>query len=79
MTPSQLANSADGFIISFKSIHSDNLSVSDMRADLSRTLMPIGNSSAHFDRQVSATDSVSFLGHSPPKANNTVCFFVSFH
>jgi len=35
--------------------------------------------SANFDRQASATDSVLFLGHSPPKANKTVSFFVSFH
>ena len=35
--------------------------------------------SADFDRQASATNSVSFLGLSPPKANKTVSFFVSFH
>ena len=35
--------------------------------------------SANFDRQASATDSVSVLGHSPPKTNKTVSFFVSFH
>ena len=34
---------------------------------------------ASFDRQASATDSVSFLGLFPPKANKTVSFFVSFH
>ena len=34
---------------------------------------------ASFDRQASATDSVSFLGLFPPKANKTVFFFVSFH
>jgi hypothetical protein len=34
---------------------------------------------ANFDRQASATDSVSFLGLFPPKANKTVSFFVSFH
>jgi hypothetical protein len=33
--------------------------------------------SANFDRQASATNSVSFLGLSPTKANNTVSFFVS--
>src|SRR5262249_40232826 len=32
-----------------------------------------------FDRQASATDSVSFLGLFPPKAGKTVFFFVSFH
>jgi len=36
-------------------------------------------SSANFDRQGSATGSVLFLGLSPPKANKTVSFFVSFH
>jgi hypothetical protein len=35
--------------------------------------------SANFDRQASATNSVSFLGLSPTKANETVSFFVSFH
>src|SRR5208283_4920766 len=35
--------------------------------------------SANFDRQASATNSVSFLGLSPPKASKTVSFFVSFH
>ena len=35
--------------------------------------------SANFDRQASATNSVLFLGLSPPKANKTVSFFVSFH
>ena len=35
--------------------------------------------SANFDRQASATDSVLFLGLSPPKANKTVSFFVLFH
>ena len=35
--------------------------------------------SANFDRQASTTDSVLFLGLSPPKANKTVSFFVSFH
>jgi hypothetical protein len=35
--------------------------------------------SANFDLQVSATNSVLFLGLSPPKANKTVSFFVSFH
>jgi hypothetical protein len=35
--------------------------------------------SANFDRQASATNSVSFLGLSPPKACKTVSFFVSFH
>ena len=35
--------------------------------------------SANFDRQASATDSVLFLGLSPPKAHKTVSFFVSFH
>ena len=34
---------------------------------------------ASFDRQASATDSVSFLGLFQPKANKTVFFFVSFH
>jgi len=34
--------------------------------------------SANFDRQASATDSVLFLGLSPPKANKTVSFFVLF-
>ena len=34
---------------------------------------------ASFDRQASATDSVSFLGLFPPKVNKTVFFFVSFH
>ncbi len=34
---------------------------------------------ASFDRQASATDSVSFLGLFPPKANKTVFFFVSFY
>ncbi|MFI5458659.1 MAG: hypothetical protein ACHRXM_24785 [Isosphaerales bacterium] len=34
---------------------------------------------ANFDRQASATDSVSFLGLFQPKANKTVFFFVSFH
>ncbi len=33
---------------------------------------------ASFDCQASATDSVSFLGLFPPKANKTVFFFVSF-
>jgi hypothetical protein len=36
-------------------------------------------SSASFDRQPSATDSVSFLGHFPPKLHKTVSFFASFH
>lgn len=35
--------------------------------------------SANFDRQASATNSVSFVGLSPPKACKTVSFFVSFH
>ena len=35
--------------------------------------------SANFDRQAIATNSVSFLGLSPPKACKTVSFFVSFH
>jgi hypothetical protein len=35
--------------------------------------------SASFDRQASATYSVSFLGLFSPKANKTVSFFVSFH
>jgi hypothetical protein len=35
--------------------------------------------SASFDRQASATNSVSFLGLFPPKTNKTVSFFVSFH
>jgi hypothetical protein len=35
--------------------------------------------SANFDRQASATDSVSFLGLSSPKARKTVSFFVCFH
>ena len=35
--------------------------------------------SADLDRQASATNSVSFLGLSPPKACKTVSFFVSFH
>jgi hypothetical protein len=35
--------------------------------------------SASFDHQASATISFSFLGLSPPKANKTVSFFVSFH
>ncbi len=35
--------------------------------------------SANFDRQASTTNSVLFLGLSPPKANKTVSFFVSFH
>jgi hypothetical protein len=35
--------------------------------------------STDFDRQASATDSVLFLGLSPPKANKTVSFFVLFH
>ena len=34
---------------------------------------------ASFDRQASATDSVSFLGLFQPKTNKTVFFFVSFH
>ena len=34
---------------------------------------------ASFDRQASATDSVSVLGLFQPKANKTVFFFVSFH
>ena len=34
--------------------------------------------SANFDRQASATDSVLFLGLSPPKVNKTVSFFVLF-
>ena len=34
---------------------------------------------ASFDRQASATDSVSFLGLFQPKTNKTVSFFVSFH
>jgi len=33
--------------------------------------------SADFDRQASATNSVSFLGLSPPKASKTVSFFLS--
>jgi hypothetical protein len=41
-------------------------------------LIPIGNS-ANFDRQASATNNVSFIGLSPPKAWKTVSFFVSFH
>jgi hypothetical protein len=32
-----------------------------------------------FDREASATNSISFLGLSPSKACKTVCFFVSFH
>jgi len=35
--------------------------------------------SADFERQASATNSVSFLGLSPPKASKTVSFFVTFH
>ena len=35
--------------------------------------------SANFDRQASGTNSVSFLGLSPPQACKTVSFFVSFH
>jgi len=35
--------------------------------------------SADFDRQASATNSVSFLGLSPAKASKTVSFFISFH
>ena len=35
--------------------------------------------SASFDHQASATNSFLFLGLSPPKANKTVSFFVSFH
>jgi hypothetical protein len=77
-TLSQLANSADGFFISFKSIHSDSVSVGDLRADLSRTFLPIGNSSVDFDRQASAMNGFSFLARFPPKANNTVGFFDSF-
>ena len=34
---------------------------------------------ASFDRQASATDSASFPGLFPPKANKTVFLFVSFH
>ena len=49
-----------------------------------RSLKLIGNSgepqfSASFDRQASATSSVSFRGLFPPKACNTVAFFFSFH
>ena len=36
-------------------------------------------SSASFDRQASAMNSVSFLGLLPPKVHKTVSFFVSFH
>ena len=36
-------------------------------------------SSASFDRQASATNSVSILGLFPPKVHKTVSFFVSFH
>jgi len=35
--------------------------------------------SANFARQASATNSVSLLRLSPPKASTTVSFFVSFH
>jgi hypothetical protein len=42
-------------------------------------MIPIVEKRASFDRQASATDSVSFLGLFQPKANKTVFFFVSFH
>jgi hypothetical protein len=32
-----------------------------------------------FDRQASATNSVSFLGLFPPKASKTISYFVSFN
>jgi hypothetical protein len=35
--------------------------------------------SAPSDRQANASNSVSFLGLSPPQACKTVSFFVSFH
>jgi hypothetical protein len=52
------------------------------KSSLKMTFGPEGDTdrefSASFDRQASATNSVSFLGLFPPKANKTVSFFVSF-
>jgi hypothetical protein len=42
-------------------------------------LIPIGEFGANFDRQASATDSVSFPGLCPADACRSVSFFIPLH
>ena len=83
----RLVSRDEGPIPFFSALNIGNRGCLEHRTSPSRRHGPSGDGhrdtdrefSANFDRQASATNSVSFLGLSPPKASKTVSFFVSFH